>query len=205
MSEVEAQTPASGGDKRAMAEEVLGEILGLMGIRGRVEVKDVAAKEAEGDRPAVPASISVALHLEEEVPGIVAGKRSQIVDSMQFIANKIVNRGAEKRWINIGIGAHPEPKVPGQKKKPAPAPAAANAKAHPEGTPAAPVAAQGEERARKKQKREKAPAGTAPRRAAAGGRTSRSWRWRTTRRSSGWAGSSRRSPRITVVSTACWR
>ncbi len=173
MSEVEAQAPApSGGDKRAMTEEVLGEILKLMGIRARVEVKELPSKDAEGDRPAVPASISVALHLEEEVPGIAAGKRSQIVDSMQFLANKIVNRGAEKRWINIGVGAHPEPKVPGQKQKPAPTPRTPEAPvAAAQGAPAARGEGRGEARAEsrgeKKQRREKAPPGEAPPRRAA--------------------------------------
>ena len=98
MSEVES--------KRAATEEVLGEILKLMGIRARLEVKELPAKEAEGDRPAVPASISVALHLEEDVPGIVAGKRSQIVESMQFLANKITALGGEPT-----TGARPVPEA----------------------------------------------------------------------------------------------
>jgi predicted RNA-binding protein Jag len=121
MSEAEGPTGLAGAEKSAQAGEVLEEIFKLMGIRARLDVKDVPAREAEPERPATPASISVALHLEEDVPGIAPGKRSQIVDSVQFLANKIVNRGQDKRWINIGIGAHPEPRVPGQKPpKPAP-------------------------------------------------------------------------------------
>ena len=45
MSEVES--------KRAATEEVLGEILKLMGIRARLEVKELPAKEAEGRSSAV--------------------------------------------------------------------------------------------------------------------------------------------------------
>jgi predicted RNA-binding protein Jag len=116
MSEVEEPTQ----DKRERAEEVLGEILRLMGIRARLEVKDLEATAASEHAPAIPASISVALHLDEQVPGVTAGKRSGVIDALQFLSNKIVNRGPEKRWINIGLGAHPEPRVPGRKQEKAP-------------------------------------------------------------------------------------
>lgn len=139
----EPETTAEGGrDKRAWAEEVLAEILQRMGVRVRLEVKDLEGTPAEEGRPAMPASISVALHPDEDIPGLHPGKRSQIADSLQFLVNKIVNRGADKRWINIGVGAHPEPRLPGQKpqrekpppreqkeKQPSPPPTAAAAPA----------------------------------------------------------------------------
>jgi predicted RNA-binding protein Jag len=169
MSDAGGSIAESGDAKCAQAGEVLGEMLRLIGLRARVDVKDVPARDAEADRPATPASISVALHLEEVVPGIVAGKRSQIVDAVQFLANKIVNRGVEKRWINIGIGSHPEPRIPGQKpqrqstlqaKQPARAPVAG-----PSGE-AAPVVAPGSRpQAEARQAREKASPEAKPKRA----------------------------------------
>lgn len=107
----EAQAGESSRDKRAWAEEVLKDILGHMGVRARLEVKEV-----EGEQP----SISVALFLEEEIPGVTQGKRSQVIDSLQFLVNKIVNRGSEKRWVNIGVGGHPEPRGPKEKQEPKP-------------------------------------------------------------------------------------
>jgi len=147
-------------DKRGQAEEVLTEILRLMGIRGRIEVKEVEAKEATDLVPAVPASISVALHLDEEVPGIVAGKRSQIVDALQFLSNKIVNRGPEKQWINIGVGAHPEPRIPGkkpEKAEKAPRPPKAEKPAPSPAPEAAPQDKKAERPARAEKKREEKP------------------------------------------------
>lgn len=115
MSEPGSTVADGGRDKRAWAEEVLGDILQRMGLRVRLEVKELEGTPAEEGRPAVPPSISVALHPEEDVPGMQAGKRSQVADSLQFLVNKIVNRGADKRWVNIGVGGHPEPRIPGQK------------------------------------------------------------------------------------------
>lgn len=118
MSDGEAQPQpggAAGRDKREWTEEVMGELIRLMGVRAKVEVKDIEATEQ------IPASVSVAVTPEEEVPGLQAGKRSPVADALQFLANKIINRGADKRWINVGIGGHPEPRTPGQKKQKQPA------------------------------------------------------------------------------------
>src|SRR6185295_12578783 len=85
--------------KRARTSEVLEEILRRMDMQGRVEVKD----GADG-------GISVAMFLEGEVPQ-GQGRRSNFVDALQFLANKMVNRpGTSRRWISIGVGAHPEPR-----------------------------------------------------------------------------------------------
>lgn len=93
----------SGRDKRAWAEEVVGELLRLSGLRVRLEVKELPAQNGG------PA-LSVALFPEEEIAGLQPGKRSPLVESIQFLANKIVNRGPEKKWIAIGVGSHPEPR-----------------------------------------------------------------------------------------------
>ncbi|HLL53901.1 MAG TPA: hypothetical protein VK447_10165 [Myxococcaceae bacterium] len=98
-----APTPEAGASgKREQATHVIGEILRLMGYPARLDVKD----GADG-------GISVALQFEGEVPGVQVGKRSHLIDSLQFIVNKIVNRPTgERRWISIGVGQHPEPRPP---------------------------------------------------------------------------------------------
>ena len=88
-------------DKRAWASRVVGEILEHMGVKPQLEAKDAA-----------DGGISIAVQLSAEVPGVQIGKRSPVVDALQFLANKLVNRpGSERRWISIGIGGHPEPRV----------------------------------------------------------------------------------------------
>jgi len=95
-------------DKRAWAARVVGEILEHMGVKPQLEVKDAA-----------DGGISIAVQLPAEVPGVQAGKRSPVVDALQFLANKLVNRpGSERRWISIGIGGHPEPRVREGKRPP---------------------------------------------------------------------------------------
>jgi predicted RNA-binding protein Jag len=120
-------TPAGDRDKRAWAEEVLAELLRLAGLRARLEVKETAG-------PQGGLGLSVALFPEEEIPGLQAGRRSPLVESLQFLANKIVNRGPDKKWIAIAVGGHPEPRVAGGK--------APRAEAAPKGgtTPAAAAA-----------------------------------------------------------------
>jgi predicted RNA-binding protein Jag len=99
--------------KKEQAEQALVEILKLMELPARLEVKD----GSDG-------GISVAIFLETEVPGIQAGRRSHLVDALQFLVNKIVNRpNTERRWISIGVGGHPEPRAQ-KPAAPAPAPAA---------------------------------------------------------------------------------
>jgi len=60
--------------------------------------------------------------MDGDLAGVQPGKRSHVIDAVQFLANKIVNRpGAERRWISIGVGAHPEPR-PRPARRPTPAP-----------------------------------------------------------------------------------
>lgn len=87
-------------DKRVWAERVVSDILRLMGLPAKLDLKD-----------AEDGSLSIAVMFEAELPGIVAGKRSQMMDSLQFLVNKIVNRpGGERRWVNLGAFGHPPPR-----------------------------------------------------------------------------------------------
>jgi predicted RNA-binding protein Jag len=106
--------------KREQAVRVLGELLRLMDFSAQLDAKD----DADG-------GISVALTPEGALPGVQSGRRSHVVDALQFIANKLINRaGTEKRWVSIGVGGHPEPRPPLEKRRnrrpgPVPAPGAA--------------------------------------------------------------------------------
>ncbi|WP_164019255.1 hypothetical protein [Pyxidicoccus trucidator] len=128
-SEQAPEAPASGGaassDFRPRVEKLLGDILGLMGFPARLDMQDAA-----------DGSLSVALHFDAgPPPGVENGRRSQVVDSLQFLLNKMMHRpGVERRWVVLGAGAHPEPR---QRREPQAAqPPAAAAPASP--APAAP-------------------------------------------------------------------
>ncbi|WP_371745672.1 hypothetical protein [Myxococcus sp. CA033] len=127
--------PASGGtpapDFRPRVEKLLGDILGLMGFPARLDMQDAA-----------DGSLSVALHFEAgPPPGVEQGRRSQVLDSLQFLLNKMLHRpGVERRWVVLGCGAHPEPRQrrEPQQQAPAQAPApVAGAAAAPAPAPAA--------------------------------------------------------------------
>jgi len=119
-------------ERREQAVQVLTELLRLMEFPAKLEAKD-----------ATDGGISVALMPEGEFPGVQAGRRSHVMDAVQFIANKLVNRaGLEKRWVSIGVGAHPEPRpAPGSRRPPAPPPAVGAAAAPSGPLPAAVVPA----------------------------------------------------------------
>ena len=111
-----SSTGSSTPDKREWAARVVAEMLQRMGVNPRLDIKD----GADG-------GISIAVHLDADVPGVQAGKRSHVLDALQFLANKIVNRpGSERRWISIGVGGHPEPRIREARKAPdvSPPPAA---------------------------------------------------------------------------------
>jgi hypothetical protein len=130
-------------------ERLLTDILGLMGFPARLDFKDAA-----------DGSLSVALHFEAGLPpGAEVGKRNQVVDSLQFLLNKMLHRpGVERRWVVLGTGAHPEPRGP----KPAAAPQAAAAPA----PKPAPAPAPQQQQARAPKPAPKAAAPSAPPQAA---------------------------------------
>jgi hypothetical protein len=94
-------------------ERLLTDILGLMGFPARMEFQDAS-----------DGSLAVALHFEAgPPPGVENGKRSQVVDSLQFLLNKMLHRpGAERRWVLLGAGVFPEPRPRKEPQAPAPAP-----------------------------------------------------------------------------------
>ncbi|QRK11136.1 hypothetical protein JQX13_14310 [Archangium violaceum] len=106
MSDVQAPeaSPSSataGAELRARVERLLTDILGMMGFPARLDFKDAS-----------DGSLAVALHFQgEPPPGVESGKRSQVVDSLQFLLNKMLHRpGAERRFVLVGAGVHPEPR-----------------------------------------------------------------------------------------------
>lgn len=137
-----AQVVAGGGDFRPRVEKLLTDILGLMGFPARLDLQDAA-----------DGSLSVALHFESGAPpGVEPGKRSQVLDSLQFLLNKMLHRpGVERRWVMLGAGAHPEPRprrdAAAQQQAAASAPAttvaqaAASTPAQPQARSAAPASA----------------------------------------------------------------
>ena len=137
MSDVQAPettpAPAGGADLRPRVEKLLTDILGLMGFPARLDFKDAS-----------DGSLAVAVHFQGEAPpGVESGKRSQVVDSLQFLLNKMLHRpGTERRFVLVGAGVHPEPRGERLKREqaaaqvaaaqpPAPAPAAQEAPAAP--------------------------------------------------------------------------
>ncbi len=124
-------------DKREQAERVLGDIFRLMGMPVRLEVKEVAPAKAADGAPGVEGGISVALFPEQELPGAPGGRRSHLVEAVQFLANKIINRPqTERKWISIGVGGHPEPRPALPPRGPGPA-APRGTSPGPAGVPAA--------------------------------------------------------------------
>ncbi len=103
MSDVQApeSTPAGGAELRARVEKLLTDILGLMGFPARLDFQDAS-----------DGSLAVALHFQaESPPGVDPGKRSQVVDSLQFLLNKMLHRpGSERRFVLVGAGVHPKPR-----------------------------------------------------------------------------------------------
>lgn len=117
----ETRPPLSGSaspdavEKRDRAVSVIGELLRLMGIGAKLEAKDAS-----------DGGISVAVEMDGDLAGVQPGKRSHVIDALQFLANKIVNRpGAERRWIAIGVGSHPEPRPHLSRRGASPQPASA--------------------------------------------------------------------------------
>ena len=83
-------TAAAAVDKRVQVERVLCDIFALMEFPATLEFKE-----------APDGGLAVAVHFQSEVPGVQAGKRSTLIDSLQFLVNKVVNRpGVERRLEN---------------------------------------------------------------------------------------------------------
>ena len=95
-------------DKRPQVETLLADVFRLMEYPAKLDFKDMP-----------DGSLGVAVHFEGELPGITPGKRSYLVDCVQFWLNKVVNRPTvPRRWVNLGVDAFPEPRMPGQPREP---------------------------------------------------------------------------------------
>lgn len=104
-AEVVAAVPE---DKRPQVELLLGDVFRLMDYPATLDFKDMP-----------DGSLGVSVHFEGELPGITPGKRSYLVDSVQFWLNKVVNRpNVPRRWVNLAVDGFPEPRMPGQPREP---------------------------------------------------------------------------------------
>ncbi len=123
------EVPAA-ADRSAQAAEVLRELLRLADVPATLDVKDAA-----------DGGISIALVLGAELPGVALGRRGTFIDALQFLVNKLTHRpGSERRWVSLGLGEHPAPRIP-RPPRPA-ADANGTARAAPSSRPAPPAAVQ---------------------------------------------------------------
>jgi hypothetical protein len=126
-------------DKRAQVQTLLTDILRLMEYPARLDFKEMP-----------DGGIGVAMHFEGELPNISAGRRGPLVDGLQFLVNKCVNRpNTERCWVSLGVNEFPEVRTDkppeGQKKAEPPAPPASAPQQKappPKGQPAAVKGAQ---------------------------------------------------------------
>ena len=98
-----AVVAAPPGVTRPQVEALLGDVFKLMEYPAKLDFKDMP-----------DGSLGVAVHFDAaggELPGITPGKRSYLVDCVQFWLNKVVNRpNVPRRWVNLGVNAFPEPR-----------------------------------------------------------------------------------------------
>ena len=99
-------------DRRAQAVAFLEQLLRAMDVPATLETKDLP-----------DGSISIAITPGVELAGVVTGRRSPLGDALQYLVNKLVNKpGQDRRWVAIGLGAHPEPRGQKPPRPPAAAP-----------------------------------------------------------------------------------
>lgn len=85
----------STADRSAKSKEILGEILRLMGVEAKLEAKE------EGDHIA----IAVTASKEGEEMGLRAGHRTQVLDALQVVLNRALNRQNEpRRFVSVDVG-----------------------------------------------------------------------------------------------------
>jgi predicted RNA-binding protein Jag len=102
VTEARETTAVGEGDRPARAAEVLRELLRLADVPATLDIKD-----------APDGGISIAVALGAELPGVALGRRGTFVDALQFLVNKLTHRpGSERRWVSLGLGEHPSPRVP---------------------------------------------------------------------------------------------
>ncbi len=107
MSEAVQSEPASPvsdlpPNKTPQVETMLKDILGMMDYPATLEFQDMP-----------DGALGVALRFTDtSLPGISQGRRSYLVDCLQFLVNKAVNRpNTPRRWVSLGVNAFPEPRA----------------------------------------------------------------------------------------------
>jgi hypothetical protein len=101
VSEELASTTAPLVSKRDTAEPWLQNLLLHMDYPATLDFKDLD-----------DGSLGIAVHFQKELPGITPGKRTWLVDCMQFLLNKVVNPPTvPRRWVNLGVNDFPVPRA----------------------------------------------------------------------------------------------
>lgn len=142
--------PAVVVNHRPQVEAFLGSMLKLMNYPATLDFKDMP-----------DGALGVAVHFDSELPGIQGTKRTYLVDCMQFLVNKAINRpNVPRRWVNLGINQFPEPRTAQQQKQDVPRAGPLELAPPPSAAPTAPMANPPKGPAAKAPKPAKAPAAT---------------------------------------------
>jgi predicted RNA-binding protein Jag len=97
-------------ERRTQAVAVLEQLLRGMDLPATLDTRDLP-----------DGGLSIAVTPGVELPGVALGRRTPLGDALQYLVNKLVNKpGQERRWIAVGIGAHPEPRGAKAPRSPAP-------------------------------------------------------------------------------------
>lgn len=87
-------------ERRAQAVAVLEQLLRSMDVPATLDARELP-----------DGSLSIAVTPGVELAGVAPGRRTPLGDALQYLVNKLVTKpGQERRWIAVGIGAHPEPR-----------------------------------------------------------------------------------------------
>ena len=87
-------------ERRTQAVAVLEQLLRSMDLPATLDTRELP-----------DGSLSIAVTPGAELPGVAPGRRTPLGDALQYLVNKLVNKpGQERKWIAVGIGAHPEPR-----------------------------------------------------------------------------------------------
>ncbi len=84
-------------EKLLRAQELTTALLGHLGIAAEVEVRDSAE------------AIGVRLEVKQGAELLQVGPRGQVLEAIQYLVNKMVNRELEgRKWVAVEVGSFPE-------------------------------------------------------------------------------------------------